>query len=360
MKKTIKTIMAFLTAMTMTMGAMSVTAYAEEAMAVTAGANSEKLLDENSGLYYTKADDNGDGVYDHAVISPEFYNPWADYVEYPYELAYIPKVDDRNKENSYHFNTNYEGLTSIVIPDEIDGLPVTEIAEGAFARCKNLEDVVFPNGITEIPDSVFYGSRKIKSVTIPNGVTAIGATAFYDCVSLEDIKIPESVRVIKDGAFASCISLKNVTLPESVTTIEEAAFQLCDGLTDITIENPECDIDDTYRTICANGRDDMKNSVFYYGTIHGYTGSTAEAYAEKFGYKFDAIDVSDGELLQGDADVNNEVGLSDVITVAKYNLNNELYPLANETAFANADMNSDGKVNGVDTSALIEKQLGKK
>ena len=67
----------------------------------------------------------------------------------------------------------------------------------------------------------------------------------------------------------------------------------------------------------------------------------------------------DATTLKGDADVNKEVGLSDVITVAKYNLNNELYPLANETAFANADMNSDGEVNGVDTSALIENQLGK-
>ena len=357
----IKTIMAVLTAMTMTMGAMSVTAYAEEAnTAVAAETSSEKLLDENSGLYYTKADDNGDGVYDHAVISPEFYNPWADYVEYPYELAYTPKIDDRNKENSYHFNTNYEGLTSIVIPDEIEGLPVTEIAEGAFARCKNLEDVVFPSGITEIPNSVFYGSRKIKNVTISDGVTAIGAAAFYDCVSLEDITIPEGVKVIKNGAFAHCISLKKVTLPESVATIEEAAFQLCDGLTDITIKNPECDIDDTYRTICANGRDDMKNSVFYYGRIHGYSGSTAQSYAEKYGYSFEAIDVTDGELLKGDANLDSKVSLTDVIVLSKHDLNDAVYPLANETAEDNADMNGDGKVNGLDTSALIEDQLGKK
>ena len=43
---------------------MSVTAYAKDtSTAVTAETSSEKLLDENSGLYYTKADDNGDGVY---------------------------------------------------------------------------------------------------------------------------------------------------------------------------------------------------------------------------------------------------------------------------------------------------------
>ena len=53
------------------------------------------------------------------------------------------------------------------------------------------------------------------------------------------------------------------------------------------------------------------------------------------------------------------VELADLITVAKYSLSHEAYPLANDTAFANADMNGDDVVDGLDTSALIEDQLGK-
>ena len=63
--------------------------------------------------------------------------------------------------------------------------------------------------------------------------------------------------------------------------------------------------------------------------------------------------------LKGDADLNGLVDLADLTVVAKYNINNTAYPLANETAYANADMNDDGVVNGLDTSALIENQLGK-
>ena len=63
--------------------------------------------------------------------------------------------------------------------------------------------------------------------------------------------------------------------------------------------------------------------------------------------------------LKGDADLNGLVDLADLTTVAKYNLSNESYPLANDTAYANADMNDDGEVNGLDTSALIENQLGR-
>ena len=64
--------------------------------------------------------------------------------------------------------------------------------------------------------------------------------------------------------------------------------------------------------------------------------------------------------MKGDADLNDEVNLADLTTVAKYNLSSSSYPLENKTAFANADMNDDGVVDGLDTSALIENQLGKK
>ena len=63
--------------------------------------------------------------------------------------------------------------------------------------------------------------------------------------------------------------------------------------------------------------------------------------------------------MKGDADLNGEVSLTDVVVVSKNNLSDEAYPLANDTAYENADMNNDNKVNGLDTSALIENQLGK-
>ena len=63
--------------------------------------------------------------------------------------------------------------------------------------------------------------------------------------------------------------------------------------------------------------------------------------------------------IKGDANLDSIVDIADLTTVAKYDLNNKLYPLVNDAAFSNADMNGDGEVNGLDTSALIENQLGK-
>ena len=65
------------------------------------------------------------------------------------------------------------------------------------------------------------------------------------------------------------------------------------------------------------------------------------------------------QTLRGDADVNGEVSLSDVIAVAKYNVSSASYPLENDTAYANADMNDDRIIDARDTSALIEVNLGR-
>ena len=83
-------------------------------------------------------------------------------------------------------------------------------------------------------------------------------------------------------------------------------------------------------------------------------------YAKKKYYKYAKEQETNAvPTLKGDADLNGVVELADLITVAKYSLSHEAYPLANDTAFANADMNGDGVVDGLDVSALIENQLGR-
>jgi hypothetical protein len=61
----------------------------------------------------------------------------------------------------------------IIIPNEIDGLPVTSISISAFSSC-----------------------RTLKSIQISDSVVKIGDHAFLDCVNLESIKIPASVEYI--------------------------------------------------------------------------------------------------------------------------------------------------------------------
>jgi len=81
--------------------------------------------------------------------------------------------------------------STIFIPYEIHGIPVTGIGAGAFAH----------NGLT--------------NVVIPGSVTWIGHGAFADN-RLTDVVIPSSVTLIEGGAFVGN-SLTAITMPDSVS-----------------------------------------------------------------------------------------------------------------------------------------------
>ncbi|MGN0614534.1 MAG: dockerin type I domain-containing protein, partial [Porcipelethomonas sp.] len=63
--------------------------------------------------------------------------------------------------------------------------------------------------------------------------------------------------------------------------------------------------------------------------------------------------------LMGDVDLNGSASVSDVVRLAKFISSSTLYPLANSTAAANADVNHDKTINELDNAILIEYMLGR-
>ena len=88
----------------------------------------------------------------------------------------------------------------IVIPETIEGYPVTAIGKDAFSVCSKITEMVLPDGLKSIGDSAFaYVS--FETVHIPDTVTYIGAGAFWRCEKLKEITIPESVTVLSNKMF---------------------------------------------------------------------------------------------------------------------------------------------------------------
>ena len=147
-----------------------------------------------------------------------------------------------------------------------------------YSHRNDIKTVIINDGVTNIGLQAFCRCSSLTSITIPDSVTSIGWYVFVDCDSLTSITIPDSVTSIGVGAFEGCSGLTSITLPNTITSIGEMAFYDCDSLTSITIENPDCKIHDDSDTIPKTT------------TIYGYSGSTAQAYAEKYKRKFVAID----------------------------------------------------------------------
>ena len=80
---------------------------------------------------------------------------------------------------------------AVVIPDMIDGLPVTGIGAAAFAECSNLESVTIPDSVAEIGVWAFAGCFRLTSVMLPRA-TRINQSSFPSKVVITRRKNPKA------------------------------------------------------------------------------------------------------------------------------------------------------------------------
>lgn len=103
--------------------------------------------------------------------------------------------------------TRYRGpYQKLVLPDEVDGLPVTGAADGLFRGNRVIAYVHLPQGLTAVSASMFEGCDNLPAIMLPPSVEAIGARAFAGCAELRDVYITAATADIAPDAFADCRS----------------------------------------------------------------------------------------------------------------------------------------------------------
>ena len=158
-----------------------------------------------------------------------------------------------------------ETAKSIVIPSEINGLPVTSIGMSALAYCHSLTSITIPSSVNEIGENAIAGCDSLTNITIPNSVTSIGNNAFRFCSSLKSINIPSSVSKIGPWTFSDCSSLESITLPNSIVSIGDSAFEYCSSLRNITIPGSVTSIGSNAFNNCGyyTNKENWENGVLY-------------------------------------------------------------------------------------------------
>ena len=165
-----------------------------------------------------------------------------------------PATNEDFRYNVYtYYVTISECLTmksDVVVPDEIQGLPVITIENEAFSGSTSIINVRLGNNVAYIGDYAFAECPNLETIRIPSGLISIGRGAFNKCYNLSDIVIPGGVteiepytcdrgsnlktvtiepgngteRLIDDYSFANCPNLAHAWLPSDITVIEKYAF----------------------------------------------------------------------------------------------------------------------------------------
>lgn len=143
--------------------------------------------------------------------------------------------------------TDYVGTSEhVLIPDTIDGLPVTALGHRAFYE-KTVTTVVVPDSVTEIGAACFSGDNYLVSLKLPDGLKRLPPASLESCMRLYDFDLPQSLEKIYSSVFEFNYYLTHLTLPSSLTEIEQLNFIGLYGLQSLTLaeDNAAFKLDET-------------------------------------------------------------------------------------------------------------------
>lgn len=143
--------------------------------------------------------------------------------------------------------TDYIGTSEhVLIPDAIDGLPVTALGHRAFYE-KTVTTVVVPDSVTEIGAACFSGDNYLVSLKLPDGLKRLPPASLESCMRLYDFDLPQSLEKIYSSVFEFNYYLTHLTLPSSLTEIEQQNFIGLYGLQSLTLaeDNAAFKLDET-------------------------------------------------------------------------------------------------------------------
>ena len=143
---------------------------------------------------------------------------------------------------------------------------VTNMWNGAFAACNNLESVIISKNIYEISAGAFQNCTNLKKVVFnkESSIRIIDNFAFRQCIKLETIEFPTSVEQIKSDAFSACVNLSEIIFDENcnIKKIEDYAFMGC-NISNIYLPKSIESLGANAFSFCYN----LKNVIFEDGSI---------------------------------------------------------------------------------------------
>ena len=136
--------------------------------------------------------------------------------------------DDTGGYEITSFGEHSDEPKDIVIPSEINGVPVTAIGRRAFMGRQDINSITIPSSVKEIGSQTFTNSS-VSKLILNEGIETIGMSAFYntDIAATESnpLVLPDSLTSIGTAAFGSSPNIEKVVFGANITKIGDRAFE---------------------------------------------------------------------------------------------------------------------------------------
>ena len=125
------------------------------------------------------------------------------------------KIHYRIKNNAIEIVRCYGTDDRIVLPEEINGLPVVSAAPYAFSAHKDGEEDA---ETWESEDVISFGEERllageeVQEIVFPDTLKEIGRYIFYGCKKLERLEFSDTLMQVGTGAFTGCSGLKELVI----------------------------------------------------------------------------------------------------------------------------------------------------
>ena len=137
-------------------------------------------------------------------------------------------------------------ITTLQIPETLDGLPVKTIANGAFSGLTSLKTVRIPATLETIGARAFEGCAALEKIEFiepeKTRLRKIDDTAFKGCSSLTTFEAPDSLYDVGAWAFAECSALETVKFGKSLLSIQNYAFRDCASLRSVEFSDEDVEL----------------------------------------------------------------------------------------------------------------------
>lgn len=119
-------------------------------------------------------------------------------------LSYV--IEEKDGERSVSVTGLSGMVSSLTVPEQVDGYPVTEIAKKAFLSRKTLREVILPASLQRIGDWAFAYCSCLERVVMPAREIVFGRAIFLECDALKEVEMRRETGAGTTGERAGGIS----------------------------------------------------------------------------------------------------------------------------------------------------------